>query len=100
MGSQTLMTPPGDEPIQLRIAEVVDGEVFVDEHASMSWAAHHLVRPSKHSFLREANPKSHDLLAFGYLERTKEHLVPISGHSLLLCLRDEKPGVRREPHSS
>lgn len=25
------MTPPGDEPIQLRIAEVVDGEVFVDE---------------------------------------------------------------------
>ncbi|MGO4245685.1 polyketide cyclase [Paenarthrobacter sp. RAF54_2] len=30
-GSQILMTPPGDEPIQLRIAEVVDGELFVDE---------------------------------------------------------------------
>ncbi|MET4619836.1 hypothetical protein ABIE18_001272 [Arthrobacter sp. 2762] len=30
-GSQILMMPPGDEPIQLRIAEVVDGELFVDE---------------------------------------------------------------------
>jgi hypothetical protein len=31
VGSQILMTPPGDEPIQLRIAEVVNGELFVDE---------------------------------------------------------------------
>lgn len=30
-GSQILMTPSGDEPIELRIAEVVDGELFVDE---------------------------------------------------------------------
>ncbi|WP_416418816.1 polyketide cyclase [Paenarthrobacter aromaticivorans] len=31
VGSQILMTPPGDDPIQLRIAEMVDGELFVDE---------------------------------------------------------------------
>ncbi|MDQ0581265.1 SRPBCC family protein [Streptomyces rishiriensis] len=30
-GSRITMTPPGDEPIVLRIAEAVEGELFVDE---------------------------------------------------------------------
>jgi hypothetical protein len=30
-GSQITMTPPGDEPIQLLIAEAVPGELFIDE---------------------------------------------------------------------
>jgi hypothetical protein len=30
-GSTILMTPPGDEPVELRIAEAVEPEVFVDE---------------------------------------------------------------------
>lgn len=31
VGSQITMTPPGDEPVLLRIAEAVEGELFVDE---------------------------------------------------------------------
>ena len=31
VGSTILMTPPGDEPVELRIAEVVAPELFVDE---------------------------------------------------------------------
>ncbi|MFJ9018396.1 polyketide cyclase [Streptomyces sp. NPDC102259] len=31
VGSQITMTPPGDDPIVLRIAEAVEGELFVDE---------------------------------------------------------------------
>ncbi|WP_406008701.1 polyketide cyclase [Streptomyces sp. NBC_00637] len=30
-GSRITMTPPGDDPILLRIAEAVEGELFVDE---------------------------------------------------------------------
>ncbi|MEU5764645.1 SRPBCC family protein [Streptomyces asoensis] len=30
-GSRITMTPPGDDPIELRIAEVTEGERFVDE---------------------------------------------------------------------
>ncbi|MCQ9182254.1 SRPBCC family protein [Streptomyces sp. IBSBF 2953] len=30
-GANITMTPPGDEPIPLRVAEVTDGELFVDE---------------------------------------------------------------------
>jgi len=31
VGSTILMTPPGDEPVELRIAEAVEPELFVDE---------------------------------------------------------------------
>src|SRR5438034_10280809 len=31
VGSTILMTPPGDEPVGLRIAEAVEPELFVDE---------------------------------------------------------------------
>jgi uncharacterized protein YndB with AHSA1/START domain len=31
VGSTILMTPPGDEPVELRITEAVEPEVFVDE---------------------------------------------------------------------
>ncbi|CAM5512616.1 hypothetical protein SXANM310S_03789 [Streptomyces xanthochromogenes] len=30
-GTQITMTPPGDDPVLLRIAEAVEGELFVDE---------------------------------------------------------------------
>ncbi|MEU1037864.1 SRPBCC family protein [Streptomyces sp. NPDC005551] len=30
-GGRITMTPPGDDPVLLRIAEVVEGELFVDE---------------------------------------------------------------------
>ena len=30
-GARITMTPPGDDPVLLRLAEVVDGELFVDE---------------------------------------------------------------------
>ncbi|MFE9122722.1 polyketide cyclase [Streptomyces sp. NPDC007172] len=30
-GTQITMTPPGDDPVLLRIAETVEGELFVDE---------------------------------------------------------------------
>ncbi|WP_328964488.1 SRPBCC family protein [Streptomyces virginiae] len=30
-GTRITMTPPGEDPIPLRIAEVVEGELFVDE---------------------------------------------------------------------
>ena len=30
-GTQITMTPPGDDPVQLRIAEAVEGKLFVDE---------------------------------------------------------------------
>jgi hypothetical protein len=31
VGSTILMTPPGDEPVELRIAETIEPELFVDE---------------------------------------------------------------------
>ncbi len=31
VGSTILMTPPGDEPVALRIAEAIEPELFVDE---------------------------------------------------------------------
>jgi uncharacterized protein YndB with AHSA1/START domain len=31
VGSTILMTPPGDEPVELRIAEAIEPELFVDE---------------------------------------------------------------------
>src|SRR5439155_12046703 len=31
VGSTIVMTPPGDEPIELRIAEAIEPELFVDE---------------------------------------------------------------------
>ncbi|MFD9431968.1 SRPBCC family protein [Streptomyces sp. NPDC060002] len=30
-GTHITMTPPGDDPIQLRIAEAAEGELFIDE---------------------------------------------------------------------
>ena len=31
VGSTIVMTPPGDEPVELRIAEAVEPELFIDE---------------------------------------------------------------------
>ena len=31
VGSTILMTPPGDEPVELRLAETIEPELFVDE---------------------------------------------------------------------
>jgi hypothetical protein len=31
VGARITMTPPGDDPVELRVAEVVEGELFVDE---------------------------------------------------------------------
>jgi uncharacterized protein YndB with AHSA1/START domain len=31
VGSTILMTPPGDEPVELRISEAIEPELFVDE---------------------------------------------------------------------
>ncbi|MFF9852668.1 SRPBCC family protein [Streptomyces litmocidini] len=30
-GARITMTPPGDDPVELRVTEVVEGELFVDE---------------------------------------------------------------------
>jgi hypothetical protein len=48
VGSTILMTPPGDEPVELRIAEAVEPELFVDEAdgATSSFARHTRSRPS------------------------------------------------------
>ncbi|MGW5776790.1 polyketide cyclase [Streptomyces sp. NPDC003863] len=31
VGAQITMTPPGDDPVELRVAEAVENELFVDE---------------------------------------------------------------------
>ncbi|SED21798.1 polyketide cyclase [Streptomyces sp. TLI_105] len=31
VGARITMTPPGDDPVELRVAEAVEGELFVDE---------------------------------------------------------------------